>query len=651
MINNIFNQQQMKKEILYYGGIVTAVILFIYAINLIINLPINEKEERLRIKQILKQTGIDESAFSDLPLILGRREGCLLCHDKVKGMEESHDPRKIGCYSCHSGNRLTRDATEAHKKMVLLPGNNSNAMKTCGVPGCHPQMILRMQNSIMSTMNGVVSVDKWVFGESETPTFKSPVDSISFSPAEIHLRNLCASCHLSNEKEKPGPNNELSRGGGCLACHLNYSIQAIKELQNYIKSKKGYRIHPQLSIKVSDDHCFGCHSRSGRISLSYEGWHETLFKSDDVKSKQGFRILNDGRVVTKIKADIHSEMGMLCIDCHTSYEIMGDGSYSMHKEEQVKIQCTDCHFTSEPVTEKPNSFDFETGKISELNRLVDQERNYLIISKNNFPLVNSYYRNRKAYLLNKTSGEISEMKPPSSVCAAGTVHKNLSCNSCHSSWSPQCIGCHTEYDKNGSMVDLLSGKEVKGEWIEHPKDFLPEPAVLGVKEINDNGRVKKIIDEFTPGMVLTIARDRSSKNNPIFKRLYAPSFSHTIRKESRSCISCHNNPQAIGYGRGTLDYKIRDKKGKWIFTPAYPRSRFDGLPEDAWIGFLKERGYNSTTRDNTRPFTIKEQKRILLAGTCLTCHTSDSEVIKSSLTDFDLVLFRRSRECISPVWE
>ena len=632
-------------------GILSVVILFIYGINSLINIPIKEKEERLRIKLILEQTGIDESGYSDLPLILGRREGCLFCHNNVTGMEESHNPDKIGCYSCHLGNRLTKDKTEAHKNMVLIPGNSSNAIKTCGASGCHPQMIPRMQNSIMNTMNGVAAVDKWVFGESITPTFKTPIDSISFSPAETHLRNLCASCHLSNEKGKPGPINELSRGGGCLACHLNYSTPAVKGLQNYIGLKKEYNIHPELSIKVTDDHCFGCHSRSGRISLSYEGWHETLYNQEDIKGKSGFRILDDGRVVTKIKADIHSEKGMLCIDCHSSYEIMGDGSYSLHKEEQVKIQCIDCHFTSDPITEKYNSFDFESSKIVELNKLVDKERNYLTISKNNYPIVNGYYDKRKAFLIKKSTGQVSEMKPPSPYCAPGTVHKNLSCNSCHSSWSPQCIGCHTEYDKNGSMVDLLSGKEANGEWIEHPKDFLSEPAVLGVREINENGRIKNRIEEFIPGMVLTINKDRLSKNESIFRRLFAPSFSHTIRKDSRSCISCHNSPQAIGYGRGKLDYIISSKKGKWIFTPKYPKSKFDGLPDDAWIGFLKERGHNSTTRDNTRPFTIEEQKRILTAGTCLTCHSSDSEVMKSAIIDFNSVLFRRSSQCISPVWK
>ena len=76
-----------------------------------------------------------------------------------------------------------------------------------------------------------------------------------------------------------------------------------------------------------------------RISLSYDGRHETLLKSENIKSKIGFRILDDRRVVQQIQKDIHSEKGLLCVDCHTSYEIMGDGNYYLNKEDRLKIQC------------------------------------------------------------------------------------------------------------------------------------------------------------------------------------------------------------------------------------------------------------------------------------------------------------------------
>lgn len=662
----------MKGKNTVYAGvlIILAVAIVIYATFLIINKPVKDREEKLRVERIKKETGVDESSFSDLPLINGRREGCLLCHNQMKGFEKSHDPLTIGCYSCHLGTRLSRTKEGSHKGMILIPGNSSNAAQTCGQPNCHPQMIPRMQSNIMTTMNGVVTVDKWVFEEASSKTFRASIDSIGNSLTDKHLRNLCASCHLSNEKTEYGPITELSRGGGCIACHLNYSKDAFVELKKAIPLHEGqseenssmtknrrfgsYKflptMHPNIDLKVTNDHCFGCHSRSGRISLSYEGWHETELKPREVKGKRGFRLLDDGRVVMKIVPDIHSEFGMSCVDCHTSYEIMGDGKYALHKEDQSKLQCIDCHLVKEPATKNYNDFEYESKKIAELENLAGDDRNYLIVEKNQFPLVNVFQKDGSVFLVKKISKETLEVKPPSKFCTAAS-HQNLTCNSCHNAWTPQCIGCHTEYDAKGKMYDLLANKESDGEWHEKLSGVNAEHAVLGVRELKaPDGTIKNEVAEFAPGMILTIDKKLPSNNKPISKRLYAPGFSHTIRKEVRSCKSCHNNSLALGYGRGKLEYVVGNKVGKWKFTPKYSLSKVDGLPSDAWIGFLKERGYNSTTRDNTRPFSVEEQKIILTVGACLTCHEPNSYVMQSALQDFSSAIKKISSQCILPVW-
>ena len=212
--------------------------------------------------------------------------GCVDCHDEMTGFEESHSPEKMGCNACHLGNPNTTNKDFAHKGMILIPGNLSDASKTCGVTGCHPGIAERINNSIMNTMSGVISVNRFAFDELEKPEGHFNVKDLTQSNADNHNRNLCASCHLGNEKTEWGAINELSRGGGCNACHLNYSNEAIEQLNDYNKSKvKGQKskeskidfpkIHPQLSLNVTNNHCFGCHSRSGRISTNYEGWFET----------------------------------------------------------------------------------------------------------------------------------------------------------------------------------------------------------------------------------------------------------------------------------------------------------------------------------------------------------------------------------------
>ncbi len=215
-------------------------------------------------------------------------ESCIQCHGEVTGFSHFHNPQQIGCASCHLGNKLEKNKEAAHAGMILIPGNNKDAKQTCGQTNCHPGIAERIDSSLMSTMSGIVSVNKYAFEEIDSPTGKYHIEKIGQSASESHLRNLCASCHLGNEKKEFGPITELSRGGGCNACHLNYSDEAKNELNSYDSIKIDQpdsallKFHPSLSLKISNDHCFGCHSRSGRISTSYEGWHETSLTRNEV---------------------------------------------------------------------------------------------------------------------------------------------------------------------------------------------------------------------------------------------------------------------------------------------------------------------------------------------------------------------------------
>jgi hypothetical protein len=488
----------------------------------------------------------------------------------------------------------------------------------------------------------------------EKPEGHFNVNDLTQSNADNHNRNLCASCHLGNEKTEWGEINELSRGGGCNACHLNYNNEAIQQLNFYNKTKdkskktKKYenqivlpKIHPQLSLKISSNHCFGCHSRSGRISTNYEGWFETLKNWEEVKGNKEYRLLMDGRVFQKNKDDVHHQAGMECIDCHISMEIMGDGNLYQHMEEAIKVQCIDCH-SKETYSVSYHKLDFESRKIVDLRKSKRENEEYLVTEKNKIPLINTYVNRRnEKYLITKSSKKKLSLNPPVAICIEGKAHQRLSCNGCHTEWVSYCVGCHTEYDPNLEGYDLLDNKDIVGSWNETPSNFYVDYPVLGIRKEKSG---KEVIDTFIPGMILTIDKFQY-QNKKIFKRLFAPTFSHTINKEGRSCKSCHNNPLAIGYGRGKLIYS---KFGNWSFESEFSNRNEDNLPKDAWIGFLKTRNVYSTTRTNTRPFSVEEQKRILLVGACLNCHDETSKVIEQSLVDFENVITKTTIKCILP---
>ena len=120
-----------------------------------------------------------------------------------------------------------------------------------------------------------------------------------------------------------------------------------------------------------------------------------------------------------------------------------------------------------------------------------------------------------------------------------------------------------------------------------------------------------------------------------------------LKRHLMRCQSCHNDPLAIGYGRGKLTF---DNDGKWRFQNEFAIDEHDNLPQDAWIGFLNN-NQGKATRIGSRPFTIEEQKSILTAGACLTCHKDNSKVMIKSLSNFDELLKQVSTKCVLPDWE
>lgn len=586
-------------------------------------------------------------------IIQGHAEGCVSCHKGMTGFSDAHKPEYIGCFSCHGGDPLSLDKEKAHRSMFAVPGNLSNAAGACGNAGCHPGIVARVDKSLMTSLQGIISVDKWVFGETKDLNSIQHVKSIGQSAAETHLRNLCAGCHLGNEKTKTGPAAWLERGGGCLACHLTYddnSLISLKQMRTRTKSENILpQYHPALNVNVTNDKCKSCHSRSGRISMNYEGWHETELQPEAVVGKVNYQILPDKRVFAKMPADIHHQKGMLCIDCHGSYELMGDGKHYAHKEEAVKIQCSDCHTLRSKNRKLLTETDQETQLIAWSRKFKTDGIEVILTQKDARPLLNTVVEEKgmRLSMIKKSGAGIVVMKPPAKACTEGNAHARLSCEACHTAWAPQCIGCHNSYESQVKGFDMLKNTDRKGSWIEYSTDGLAELPVLGINA-TDKSKKDGLVSTFTPGMIMTIDKGSFEKGEKtVFHRLYAPSAAHTTQQKGRSCKSCHNNALAIGYGRGKL---IFSDTGKWSFDPVYQNSKYDGLPEDAWTGFLKERKDQAATRTGMRPFNLAEQKRILTVGACLTCHDAESDVMKSSLIDFVKLTKKRSNKCILPSW-
>lgn len=500
-----------------------------------------------------------------MPGRTGAANGCVECHAAARsGFNPAHAFAADNCIACHAGNPDAAIEAAAHDGLIAFPGDLATAERACG--SCHAGRVAGVRGNLMHTGRGIVRKTRAALSESSGAGHPANFQSLGHGVTDSMLRKQCASCHLGQPKRNHALDVTRDRGGGCLACHVN----------EYPKDA-----HPALTTRVDDGRCFGCHSRSGRIALSYTGLAEIPPPAGD-GVRPALR-LADGRAVENRPADVHYRAGMSCIDCHTSVGLMGDAGDAKHQREAVDIACTDCHGKGAPrlalqdwppeLASMKKHVPFDAGAATR----------FLATGRNGTPLWHVELRSDGAWLHTKNTGRVLRIPDPAPENhGRDTAHERLNCSACHSQWAPQCYGCHMEYDPAGEQWDHVARAMTPGRWndrFRHADNGLP---ALGV---NDENR----IEPFVPGMIMTVAHP--AWDGEKFVRQFAPLSPHTTGA-SRSCESCHRSRKTLGLGDGEV-------------LP-------DGLPADAWTNSDNSLG-GQTPLPGQRSFTPAEMRAILEA--------------------------------------
>ena len=243
---------------------------------------------------------------------------CIDCHEgRATGFSDAHAFAAQACTICHGGDAASPEETAAHNGLIAFPGSMENVDQACG--SCHADRVASVKGSLMNTARGMVHTTREVIDGPGPHHGDGTLATLGDSVADSMLRKQCASCHLGHPKTVHAVNETTSRGGGCLACHI---------------AEHPENAHAALTADVSDARCFGCHSRSGRISLSYVG----LAEADDASLR-----LADGRTVERLTPDVHQVAGMRCTACHNADDVMSHAGSAVHQREAVSAVCTDCH--------------------------------------------------------------------------------------------------------------------------------------------------------------------------------------------------------------------------------------------------------------------------------------------------------------------
>ncbi|MFP6685311.1 MAG: hypothetical protein VB934_11385, partial [Polyangiaceae bacterium] len=264
-----------------------------------------------------------------------------------------------------------------------------------------------------------------------------------------YMVKSCFRCHLGDFGENLFPGD--FRSSGCTACHMNYANDGLSRSADPTINKQNapHPIKHELTLSPSVDQCVHCHYRGGRIGINFQGYRESpgpgLTPANiDVLGEAlhghdaNFYITDEDTTNSydETPPDVHFELGMHCVDCHTVQDVHGDGHLYADTQCAVSTKCTDCHGTVR---------EFATP---------DPKRN------------NLYYKDDgKLYLRTKVTGLELEVTQTRNTVTAGTSHytpaaamamgvnekgfshtDELECYTCHAGWAPNCYGCHVSVD-------------------------------------------------------------------------------------------------------------------------------------------------------------------------------------------------------------
>lgn len=309
----------------------------------------------------------------------------------------------------------------------------------------------------------------------------------------------------------------------------------------------------------------------------------------------------DGRDDTP--PDVHYDAGMGCIDCHNTYDLHGgdvtttDGPIHSRQDQAVGITCESCHGTIDAyattvsgtawdgvtrqlatdrngnpidhVILEPDGHYYMYSKLTGARHYVSQTRDTVVNNgRTNTLTGRALYTQRASYAMGRVDGDPNTGMGPQQtggVTPNFSHTTNMSCASCHSSWSNTCMGCHLEGEYNGgNNFSNITGERIV--FREREADFVYQSPLFFQLGIGPHNK----IEQTCPNTIMFFKyRDREGqftdvysfadrKNNgknaaePFPSMGHNAFMAHSIRgrvddenEGPRYCVACHLTDEGL----------------------------------------------------------------------------------------------------------
>jgi Ca2+-binding EF-hand superfamily protein len=517
--------------------------------------------------------------------------GCISCH---AGIEEMHPEAQLSCTDCHGGNASARTLEGAHvaaprgagadERVAALdedlvwrrfqnPMDLRVARVVCGE--CHDKLVRHLALSLHGTTAGHLSDGFYeaglrprkgstygVFpakaaqgGEIEELVQLPPLrPDAPFDRLASHYPDLprkeCMQCHLWSRgralRGRVGFDGDY-RGEGCAACHVLYALDGLSSSadRSAVHSEPGHPERHQLSAKPPTQTCTSCHYGDASIGLDFRGLSQLppgAPGGPEIPGTTG-QLLNRQFYLQDPALDppdVHAERGMVCIDCHTLGDVMGDGELHGAMEQQVAISCSDCHGT---FRERAS---LRTQRGTPLSNLRLEDGRVILTGK-----VDG--REREVVQVVDVLDPASPHHAARALPAMTAAHEKLECYACHAAWNPNFIGFHFDRNESLSQLDLVSGERTRGRVTTQEKVFATwksffagwnergaiAPYLTGFSSMGSftDERGERLLDQVLPRTAANLSGMTMIHHQP-----------HTTRRGARSYVECHRTSSTWGMG-------------------------------------------------------------------------------------------------------
>ncbi len=278
-------------------------------------------------------------------------------------------------------------------------------------------------------------------------------------------------------------------------------------------------------------------------------------------------------------ADIHAERGMHCVDCHFTQDAHGDGRLYQEPRAATEIMCIDCHGTAgkkatlvtsgnaggNDLAESRTPFGkrfFRRGGVLYQRSQLDKDVVWAVPEiVDSIDPVNAgrkfggegirerpVYNEKARYAKTMHKDGATWGKVPADHADLAHDPGKMTCQSCHTSWTTACFGCHLPMSANNRKEIRHFEGGVSRNWTQYNYQVLRDDAyMLGIDGSVTGNRISPVrsacavlVGSQNQNREWLYSQQQTISAEGFSGQAFSTYVPHTVRtRETKQCTDCH----------------------------------------------------------------------------------------------------------------